>query len=118
MPHGAAPSRKAHPGGPSHLSEVPSEISPIPPIPLHNRAHMRQRMTFRFVPLNDEPRLTGWILAVGVFLVSVGSEGSPITPKGGTFTWPRPSRWPITTGLFSATGDAGLQAVLGPEEKG
>ncbi len=42
----------------------------------------------------------------------------PITPKCGAFMWPRPSRWPITTGLCSAMADAGLQAVSGPEEKG
>jgi hypothetical protein len=33
-------------------------------------------MAFRFIHLDDEPRLAGWILAIGVFSVAVGSEGS------------------------------------------
>ncbi len=47
---------------------------------------MRQRITFRPIPLNDEPRLAGWILAVGVFLVSVGSErGEAVAQAFGCF---------------------------------
>ncbi len=42
---------------------------------------MRQGMTFRLIPLNYEPRLTGWILAVGVLLVSVWSEGSQVVAQ-------------------------------------
>ncbi len=42
---------------------------------------MRQGMTFRLIPLNDQPRLAGWILAVGVFLFSVGSEGGEVVAQ-------------------------------------
>ena len=38
-------------------------------------------MTFRFIPLNDEPRLAVWILAVGVFFVPVGSEGGEVVAQ-------------------------------------
>ncbi len=42
---------------------------------------MRQDMTFRFIPLDDEPRLAGWIFAVGVLFVSVGSEGGHVVAQ-------------------------------------
>ena len=42
---------------------------------------MRQGVSFRFIPLNDQPRLAVWILAVGVFLVSVGSEGGEVVAQ-------------------------------------
>ena len=35
---------------------------------------MRQRMAFRFIPLDDEFRLTREILAVGVFAIPVWSK--------------------------------------------
>ncbi len=43
---------------------------------------MRQRMTFRFVTLDDEPSLAVWIFAVGEFLVPVGSEGGQVVAQG------------------------------------
>ena len=48
---------------------------------------MRQGMAFRPVALNDEPRLTVWILAVGEFLVSVGSEGGQVGAQVLTFIY-------------------------------
>ena len=55
--------------------------SPIPSIPLQNWAHMRQGMTLNSIPLNDEPRLAVWILAVGEFLVLVGSKGCQVVAQ-------------------------------------
>ncbi len=43
---------------------------------------------------------------------SRSGPGSPITPGSGTFTWPRPFLWPITTGRCSAMADAGPQAGI------
>ncbi len=61
---------------------IAQSTPPIPPIPLQDRAHLRQGMTFRFIPLNDWLRLAGWILEIGVLLFSVGSEGSEVVAQG------------------------------------
>ncbi len=37
--------------------------------------HATRALSSALPPLDDEPHLAGWILAVGVFLVAVRSEG-------------------------------------------
>jgi len=77
----------------------------------YNLLHMLRRF---YVMGEGVRRSVAWLIKR---LIKVG-PGSPITPKGGAFTWPRPSRWPITTRRCSAMADAGQQTALILEEKG
>ena len=77
----------------------------------YNLLHMLRRF---YVKGEGVRRSIEWLIKR---LIKIGAV-SPITPGSGTFTWPRPSRWPITTGQFSAMADAGQQTALILEERG
>ena len=68
----------------------------------YNLLHMLRRF---YVKGEGVRRSVEWLIKR---LIKIGA-GSPITPRSGTFTWPRPSRWPITTGQFLAMADAGFR---------
>ncbi len=77
----------------------------------YNLFHMLRR----FYVIGEGMRCsTEWLIRR---LVKAG-PGFPITQRSGTFTWPRSSRWCVTTGRCSAMADAGLLVVFGSEEMG
>jgi hypothetical protein len=55
--------------------------APISPLSLHHRTNVRKGIALGSVPLDDEPRLAGWIFAIGIFSVPIGSERGQVVAK-------------------------------------